>query len=107
MSKAVIGIIGGTGLGDTLMATAGGTPEDVTTPFGPPSSPPILANWEGVDVAFIARHGEGHKLNPSKVPYRANIWALKELGVTSVIASGACTTNCLLHSPRKTLNCCS
>lgn len=89
MKKAVIGIIGGTGLGDALISTAGGESVNLDTPFGPPSCPPILADWEGVDVAFIARHGDGHKLNPSGVPYRANIWALKQLGVTSVIASGA------------------
>jgi len=89
MKRATIGIIGGTGLGDTLMQKAGGTPAEVTTPFGSPSAPPILANWEGVDVAFIARHGQGHQLNPSSVPYRANIFALKKLGVSAIIASGA------------------
>lgn len=89
MRQAQIGIIGGTGLGDILAKEAGGEPVEVETPFGPPSSPPIVANWEGVDVAFIARHGEGHLLNPSEIPYRANIMALKMLGVTSVLASGA------------------
>ncbi len=87
--QAQVGIIGGTGLGDVLAKEAGGEPVDVDTPFGRPSSWPIIANWEGVDVAFIARHGEGHRFNPSEVPYRANIMALKMLGVSSVIASGA------------------
>ncbi|MCH7596393.1 MAG: S-methyl-5'-thioadenosine phosphorylase [Planctomycetes bacterium] len=89
MRQAQVGIIGGTGLGDTLLQQAGGEIVHVETPFGSPSSNPVIAKWEGVDVAFIARHGDGHRFNPSSVPYRANIWALKQLGVTAVIASGA------------------
>ena len=89
MKQAQIGIIGGTGLGDVLIKEAGGEPIEVDTPFGPPSACPILAHWEGVDVAFLARHGPGHLINPSNVPYRANVWALKRLGVTAIIASGA------------------
>ncbi len=89
MAKAEVGIIGGTGLGDVLLREAGAVPVDIQTPFGPPSAPPLLAKWEGVDVAFLARHGEGHTLSPSQVPYRANIWAMKQLGVSRVIASGA------------------
>ncbi len=84
-----IGIIGGSGLGDALIKQAGGRTVPIETPFGLPSASPVVADWEGVEVAFIARHGPGHHLNPSRVPYRANIWALKELGVTSIIASGA------------------
>ncbi len=87
--SARVGIIGGTGLGDVLAREAGGRPVELDTPFGRPSSPPILANWEGVDIAFISRHGPGHAYNPSEVPYRANIFALKMLGVSWVIASGA------------------
>lgn len=89
MAKAEIGIIGGTGLGDYLIREHGGESVYLETPFGIPSCAPILADWDGHRVAFIARHGEGHLLNPSVVPYRANIWALKSLGVHSVIASGA------------------
>jgi len=89
MNRATVGIIGGSGLGQTLLQKAGGQPVDMQTPFGSPSAPPIIANWEGIDVAFIARHGEGHHLNPSTIPYRANIFALKKLGVTAIIASGA------------------
>lgn len=89
MQQAQFGIIGGTGLGDYLMKEAGGMPVDVSTPFGLPSCAPILAKWEGKDVAFVARHGEGHRFSPSTVPYRANIWALKMLGVEAIIASGA------------------
>jgi 5'-methylthioadenosine phosphorylase len=61
----------------------------VETPFGPPSGPVTLVELEGQRVALLARHGEGHMRNPSTVPYRANIWALKSLGVTHVLASGA------------------
>ncbi len=89
MAKAEVGIIGGTGLGDVLLHEAGAVPVDIQTPFGQPSASPLLAKWEGMDVAFLARHGEGHTLSPSQVPYRANIWAMKQLGVSRVIASGA------------------
>ena len=83
-----IGIIGGTGLADALGAEEG---EQVTpdTPFGPPASAITLTNWEGVDLALLQRHGPGHVFNPSKVPFRANIFALKSLGVTHIVASGA------------------
>ncbi len=89
VNQAQIGIIGGTGLGEVLLKQVGGETVSMDTPFGPPSSMPVLATWEGVDVAFILRHGPGHKLNPSRVPYRANIWAVKQLGVSAIIASGA------------------
>ena len=89
MKTAEVGIIGGTGLGEILAAEAGGRSVEVETPYGPPSSVPIVAEWSGVSVAFISRHGPGHRLNPTNVPYRANIWAMKTLGVTSIIASGA------------------
>jgi 5'-methylthioadenosine phosphorylase len=89
MNEADVGIIGGTGLGETLSAEAGGRAVAVDTPFGAPSSVPIVADWAGVRVAFLSRHGPGHRLNPTTVPYRANIWALRQLGVRSVIASGA------------------
>ncbi len=89
LNRAQVGIIGGSGLGEALSRGAGGRTVEVSTPYGPPSMPPIVTNWEGVDVAFISRHGAGHRFNPSTVPYRANIWALKQLGVSVVIASGA------------------
>ena len=89
MKQADVGIIGGTGIGDILLSRTGGNIVHIDTPFGPPSAPPIVANWEGVDVAFIARHGQGHRFSPSTVPYRANIWTLKRLGVSAILASGA------------------
>jgi 5'-methylthioadenosine phosphorylase len=85
----MIGVIGGTGLGEALFGAAGGQEHQVDTPFGPPSSPIRVVQWNGLDVAMLARHGTGHVYNPSQVPYRANIYALKALGCTHIIASGA------------------
>ncbi len=89
MGRVVIGVIGGTGLGEALGALGAGASREVDTPFGRPSGPITLTEVGGVPVALLARHGEGHMRNPSTVPYRANIWALKSLGVTHVLASGA------------------
>lgn len=88
MAKAKVGIIGGSGLGDALAKTKGETVE-VDTPFGRPSSPIVQANWDGTDIAILQRHGVGHVYNPSTVNYRANLFALKAMGCTHVIASGA------------------
>jgi len=84
-----IAIIGGTGLGQAFAEQAGGREVLVDTPFGSPSGPILITRWAGVDIAFISRHGPGHVFNPSIVPYRANIFALKKLGITHVIGSGA------------------
>lgn len=89
MARVKVGVIGGTGLGEALGALGGGEQRSVETPFGPPSGPITLTEVGGVEVALLARHGAGHVHNPSMVPYRANIWALKSLGVTHVLASGA------------------
>jgi 5'-methylthioadenosine phosphorylase len=83
-----IGIIGGSGLGDAL-GTEDGRQVTPDTPFGPPSSPITLTAWQGVEIALLQRHGIGHTIPPTSVPYRANIYALKDLGCTHVIASGA------------------
>jgi 5'-methylthioadenosine phosphorylase len=89
MGRARVGIIGGTGLGEALGTLGGGEAREVETPFGRPSGPITLTEVEGHPVALLSRHGEGHLRNPSTVPYRANLWALKSLGVTHVLASGA------------------
>jgi 5'-methylthioadenosine phosphorylase len=89
MGRAMVGIIGGTGLGEALGALGGGESREVDTPFGRPSGPITLAEVDGHPVALLARHGDGHMRNPSTVPYRANVWALKSLGVTHILASGA------------------
>lgn len=84
-----IAIIGGSGLGQALEAEVGGQQQILDTPFGKPSGPILVTRWQGVEIAFLARHGPGHILNPSAVPYRANIFALKQLGVRAILASGA------------------
>jgi 5'-methylthioadenosine phosphorylase len=84
-----IGVIGGSGLGQAFASQAGGEEVRMDTPFGLPSGPVVLTEWAGVEIAFLSRHGPGHLLNPSVVPYRANIFALKKLGVTHILASGA------------------
>jgi 5'-methylthioadenosine phosphorylase len=62
---------------------------EVATPFGAPSGPILLGTLGTRRIAFVSRHGPGHKLSPSEVPYAANIFALKRLGVHAIIASGA------------------
>ncbi len=85
----MIGLIGGTGLAEALLGEVDGVEHHIDTPFGATSTPIRVVQWNGVELAVLARHGVGHVLNPSQVPYRANIFALKTLGVTHVIASGA------------------
>ena len=85
----MIGIIGGTGLGEALGGLGAGQSHTIDTPFGKPSGPIVTTQVGGVPVALLSRHGEGHLLGPSSVPYRANIFALKTLGVTHILASAA------------------
>lgn len=85
----MIGILGGTGLGDAFFAGAFVDERIVETPFGRPSSPVRFVDVEGARVAVIARHGDGHTLAPSSVPFRANLFALKSVGVTHLVTSGA------------------
>jgi 5'-methylthioadenosine phosphorylase len=89
MSQIKIGLIGGSGLGEAMAARTDGRRHEVDTPFGPPSDAFVETDWGGLPVFFLARHGAGHRFGPSQVPYRANIFALKTLGVTHIIASGA------------------
>src|SRR3972149_56650 len=89
MGRVMLGVIGGAGLGEALGALGGGRAEEVETPFGHPSGPITVTEISGVPVALLSRHGEGHLLNPSRVPYRANIFAMKVLGGTHILASGA------------------
>lgn len=88
-AKPIIGLIGGTGLGHALANEVRGEHVAVETPFGPPSSTILRGRWQGAEVAFLPRHGPHHTLPPSAVPYRANIFALKQIGATHIIASGA------------------
>lgn len=89
MSEEIVGIIGGTGLGEALGSLGKGEVHQVETPFGPPAAPIVTTEVAGRTVALLARHGEGHRFNPSRVPFRANILALKQLGVTRILATTA------------------
>ncbi|MBC8481509.1 MAG: dTMP kinase, partial [Planctomycetes bacterium] len=90
MAEEIIGLIGGSGLGDVLFERFGGFEAvAVETPFGEPSGDVMVGELGGRKVAFINRHGEGHKLSPSDVPYAANIFAMKKLGVRTLISTCA------------------
>ena len=83
-----IGIIGGSGLYD--MAELSDREERrLTTPFGDPSGPYVLGTLRGKRVAFLARHGAGHRLTPSELNFRANIFGFKQLGVTHLLSASA------------------
>jgi 5'-methylthioadenosine phosphorylase len=84
-----LAIIGGSGL--YAMAGLSDTQEhNISTPFGKTSAPIIVGTLEGQRVAFLARHGIGHHITPSEVPYRANIYALKSMGVERIVSVSAC-----------------
>jgi len=85
MPQAKIGVIGGSGLYDIKGLT---DIEEVSlgTPFGKPSDTIIIGKLEGVGIAFLPRHGRGHRISPTEIPARANIYALKSLGVEHIIA---------------------
>lgn len=90
MAEELVGIIGGTGLGDALAEQLTGAEfKEVETPFGKPSTAIMLGTLGQRRIAFLSRHGQGHKLSPSEVPFAANIFALKKLGVRAIIGSGA------------------
>lgn len=89
MARPLVAVIGGSGVGQAVETNGNGQRHDVDTPFGKPSGPVLRTRWEGAEILFLARHGPGHVLPPGAVPYRANIWALKSLGATHIIASGA------------------
>lgn len=90
MPENLTAIIGGSGLGDKLAEQIKNPKSiNIDTPFGKPSGPILTGQIGSHNVAFINRHGPGHKLSPSDVPYAANIYALKTLGVRCIIASAA------------------
>lgn len=87
--QATMAIIGGSGLYE--MQGLQDTKElEINTPFGKPSAPIVIGTLEGVRMAFLARHGIGHHITPSEVPYQANIYALKSLGVQRIVSISAC-----------------
>ncbi|MEO8556101.1 MAG: S-methyl-5'-thioadenosine phosphorylase [Actinomycetota bacterium] len=82
-ARAEIGVIGGSGFYTFLTDTERVT---VSTPFGEPSDDLLIGEVEGRRVAFLARHGQGHRFPPHRVNYRANLWALRSVGVRQVLA---------------------
>ena len=90
MLEELVGIIGGSGLGEALAGQMSGAERhDVDTPFGKPSTAILVGKFGRKKIAFLSRHGDGHTLSPGEVPFAANIFALKKLGVNSIISSGA------------------
>ncbi len=88
MASARIGVIGGSGLYE-MPGLSDLEEVTINTPFGSPSDSIVVGKLEGVYVAFLPRHGRGHRLNPTEVPSKANIYALKSLGVEQVISISA------------------
>jgi len=88
MENVRIGIIGGSGLYD-MAEVVDRTEVTLTTPFGDPSGPYVIGTLRGKRVAFLARHGAGHRLLPSELNFRANIYGLKTLGVEYILSASA------------------
>jgi 5'-methylthioadenosine phosphorylase len=83
---ASIGVIGGSGFYEFLESADEIT---VDTPFGPPSDPLVIGELAGRKVAFLPRHGRDHRFPPHRIPYRANLWALRSVGVRQILAPSA------------------
>lgn len=88
----MLGVYGGTGFYEFL---SDAEEVEISTPYGEPSAPLMVGEVEGVSVAFLPRHGRDHQHPPHLVPYRANAWAMKELGVQRIIAP--CAAGSLAH----------
>src|SRR5882724_10328414 len=88
MTKAVLGIIGGSGVYD-LPGLQSMREERVNSPWGEPSAPLRIGEMAGLPVVFLTRHDKGHRLSPSDINYRANIDALKRVGVTDLVSLSA------------------
>jgi 5'-methylthioadenosine phosphorylase len=98
MKDVQIGIIGGSGLYD-LPGLTERQELRVSTPFGDPSDRYVVGNLEGKKIAFLTRHGRGHKLLPSELNFRANIMGFKQLGVSQVLSASAVGSLRLDHKP--------
>ena len=89
MTKAVLGVMGGSGLYD-LPGLENKERRRIATPWGEPSDDLLLGDFEGLPMVFLPRHGGGHRIPPSEINYRANIDAMKRMGVTDLISVSAC-----------------
>ena len=99
MSEVKLAVIGGSGVYD-IEALTDVEEQQISTPFGNPSDTIVIGTLSGIRIAFLPRHGRGHRLTPSEVPYRANIWALKSLGVERIISISACGSMKEKYQPR-------
>jgi 5'-methylthioadenosine phosphorylase len=88
MAHTVIGVIGGSALGDSF-ALEEEQAKFLVTPHGAPSDPPRIGSHGGATVIFLPRHGKDHRIPPHKLNHRANLWALRELGATQVIGTSS------------------
>ena len=95
-ARAEIGVIGGSGFYKFL---TGSERVSITTPFGDPSDDVLIGEVEGRRVAFLARHGQGHRFPPHRINYRANLWALRSVGVRQVLAPCAVGSLKPAHGP--------
>ena len=89
MAKAVLGIIGGSGIYD-LPGLSSVREERIASPWGEPSGPLRIGEIDGLPVVFLSRHDKGHRLSPTDINYRANIDVLKRAGVTDLVSLSAC-----------------
>ena len=99
MSEVKLAVIGGSGVYD-IEALTDIEEHRISTPFGDPSDSIVIGTLSGKRIAFLPRHGRGHRLTPTEVPYRANIWALKSLGVERIISISACGSMKEKYVPR-------
>src|SRR5437899_4489650 len=93
-----IGIIGGSGLYDMAELTDR-EEQTISTPFGAPSGPYVIGTLRGKRVAFLPRHGVGHRLLPSELNYRANIYGMKVLGVERILSASAVGSLKMAYKP--------
>jgi 5'-methylthioadenosine phosphorylase len=89
MTKAVLGVIGGSGIYE-LPGLANAREQSIASPWGEPSGPLRIGDIAGLPVVFLSRHDQGHRLSPSDINYRANIDVLKRAGVTDLVSLSAC-----------------
>ncbi|TML46834.1 MAG: MTAP family purine nucleoside phosphorylase [Actinobacteria bacterium] len=87
MAEAEIGVIG---MGGEANPLEGGAQIELDTPYGKTSAPITIGDLDGKSVAFLPRRGEHRELPPPQIPYRANVWAMKELGVRRIVGAGVC-----------------
>lgn len=88
-NNSIVGIIGGSGLDDPQIIS-NPIKKSINTPYGRPSSKLLVGKIVGKNVVILSRHGVQHSIPPHLIPYRANIWALKSLGCTNILATTAC-----------------